>query len=1019
MVQSRTYDDVVINSPFEEPSLHFKFDVRGVARELLTGRRISCYVPPVPATEKGGYMADLIEEPNKIVNQIRTNVQAWRKAKYAGATSASKRLLLHWKSDEREKRIFFCQLEAVETAIYLAEVAPRLHKRQDLSGDKYVLGKLKEFAKVFNQGIARQAFKIATGGGKTAVMAMLIVWQTVNAYIQSRSGIPPRKRKFSDCFLVITPGITIRDNLAKLIPGSKDNIYDAMKLLPNKVHPDILGSANVSVANYHAFMCRTKMDVPSAAASLSGLKETDAHIETPEEAADRVCRPFNSSMNIVILNDEAHHCYLPKDAASSPSGEEAENARVWFSGLETVHRLRGVRQTYDLSATPFFIAGSGYGEERLFPWVVSDFPLTDAIESGIVKVPSVPVKQTGGQGINPVFRELWPHVKKSLSNPSPPGEPPEIPRLLEDALHTLYRNYEEAHDEWEMLRMDEDSGTDETMPPVFIIVCSNTKVADLMYRHIGGWERATEVGNVLVPGDSKYRIFNNVNENGSWKDLPPTFLIDSLKLESDKPLSAEFKRAAAKQIDAFKKSEAREKNAQAAADIDDKDLLREVINSVGKKGRLGEHVKCVISVAMLSEGWDAKTVMHILGLRAFSTQLLCEQVVGRALRRTEYKNLRVRVLDTGDGIQRKISTFEMERANIFGVPFSYFACGGDLPRLGKLKAKTRVRALPERRNCEIRFPRVMGYTQDLPPPWIRAKFTKACRITPDLSSPHAVVTENIGGRRVTTDVDVPRAQTSAYELALKVLHRTPFIMDKCADAWRFPNVLDIVNRWISFCLGDKVIDDRAVSALCSNNVAPKMVALAIRKAAILQGKPIELPVQYPDGVDGTTSRVDFETTRPVFPTAADKCHVSHVVADTQVWEQEAALRIEAAHQTLRYVKNDRDHVGLCIIYWMHREWHRYYPDFIVHIRPAGNAAKAVPMHFDGVRSESRVNLILEISGHPIPDAEKRFKVAGAKRWVAAVNAAGKHGLWAFRETTDPTTVEALIDEVAADPMLDG
>ncbi len=1019
MEQTRVFDDVVINSPFEEPTLHFEFDDRGVARTLLPGRRKSIYVSPVPAPETAarrrpqtGRMGTLIDETNEIVEQIRRSVAAWRESQYLGASTISKRLLNHWRSEERERRLFFCQLEAVETAIYLAEVAPRAKEGQD--GDKFVLGKLSEFATDFNQGIPRQAFKIATGGGKTAVMAMLIVWQTLNALAQAQSGIRRGRRSFSDNFLVISPGITIRDSLAKLIPGSKDNIYDAMKLVPKNFYPDPLGTAKVAVANYHAFMTRSKMDAPSAAASLAGLKETGAHFETPEEAAARVCRPFEGGRNIVVLNDEAHHCYLPMEAAGLATDEESQNARVWFSGVETVNRVWRVRQTYDLSATPFFLAGSGYREESLFPWVVSDFPLTDAIESGIVKVPSVPVKQSGGQDTNPVFRDLWPHVKKSLGRPSPPGVPPEIPQLLEDALLTLYRNYEESYDAWQA---DTAGRTAGSMPPVFIVVCANTKVADLIYRHLGGWERKTDAGTVLAPGDSRYRIFNNVDENGNWMDMPPTFLIDSQKLESDRPLPMPFKRAAAKQIEAFKKSVARDKGPQAAADIDDKDLLREVINTVGKRGRLGEHVKCVISVSMLSEGWDAKTVTHILGLRAFSTQLLCEQVVGRALRRMDYDNLRDRVLETVAGRQCKIRTFEMERAIIFGVPFSYFACGGVPPPPGKPKPKTRVRALPERRDCEIRFPHILGYAHDLPPPWIEAEFTRDCILSTSPKSPLEVESEHIGGERETDVVAVSRAQTSAYSLATRVIHRPPFRMEKCADAWRFPNVLDIVNRWIAYCLEDKVVDDRLVTAICGNDQAPAKVALAINENANQEGQPIELPVPHPDGRDGTTSYVDFETTRPVFPTAADKCHISHVVADTHIWEQEAARRIEAAPQTLRYVKNDRDHIGLCIIYQMLLEWRRYYPDFIVHIRPKGEAKQMVPIHSDGVRNERRINLVLEISGNPLTDAEKRIKVDGAKRWVAAVNASGMHGLWAYRETSDPTQVDKLIAAVAADPLL--
>ena len=298
----------------------------------------------------------------------------------------------------------------------------------------------------------------------------------------------------------------------------------------------------------------------------------------------------------------------------------------------------GIRAIYDLSATPFFLRGSGYAEGTLFPWVVSDFSLVDAIECGIVKVPRVPVADDSMVDEIPKYRHIWPHVKDALpkkgrKSDDASGAAPELPKELQAALHSLYGNYELYYQEWKAANDESDTGTSLT-PPVFIVVCNNTNVSKLVYDWIAGWEQTKTVGDLqitsIVPG--QLERFSNVERftagENRWTDRPNTILVDSSQIESGEAMSPEFKKIAAREIEEFK-NEYRQRFPERDVDaITDEDLLREVMNTVGKAGRLGEQVKCVVSVSMLTEGWDANTVTHVLGIRAFSTQLLCEQVVG-------------------------------------------------------------------------------------------------------------------------------------------------------------------------------------------------------------------------------------------------------------------------------------------------------------------------------------------------------------------------------------------------------
>ncbi len=357
-----------------------------------------------------------------------------------------------------------------------------------------------------------------------------------------------------------------------------------------------------------------------------------------------------------------------------------------------------MRAVYDLSATPFFLRGSGYSEGTLFPWVVSDFSLMDAIESGIVKLPRVPVTDNLAQTESVVYRDLWKHVGKQLPKSAAAAgklSPFDLPPMLQTALNALYSHYEGEFERWARAGID--------VPPVFIVVCQNTAISKLVFDWIAGFERGDVAeGERAAFHAGHLELFRNYDEQGGRLPRPRTLLIDSRQLESGDALDKGFRDAAAPEIEQFKREVAAREGAGALkGEASESALLREVMNTVGRTGRLGEQIRCVVSVSMLTEGWDTNTVTHILGVRAFGTQLLCEQVVGRGLRRQSYE------------LDPQTDLFDVEYADIMGIPFD-FASSPQEAKPTTPKPVTRVHAIKERSALEIVFPRVSGYRRELP-----------------------------------------------------------------------------------------------------------------------------------------------------------------------------------------------------------------------------------------------------------------------------------------------------------------
>jgi len=1002
------YDQPILNSPYFVPSRHHALADDGRPLDLppSEGRRKCGYVTPVPKARKqrqgGGNQATLdlgagtdaagqVYGVARIVDEIRQHLASWRAIPNAadwGVTPSTARLLAHWRDPPEEAiRPFFCQVEAVETVIWLTEVA---RGRRQYA---HIWKQLEAANAEANPELFRLALKMATGSGKTTVMAMLIAWHTVNAV---RS---PNSHFFSRGFLIVTPGITIRDRLRVLLPSDAENYYANRQIVPQDMLPE-MSKAKIVITNFHAFGHRRKLDTnKTGEAVLAGWRKEELITEeTDGEMLQRACGDLLAMKNVVAISDEAHHCYRARPSEDEEekltaedkqeAKENNEAARLWISGIEALKQKVGLRGVYDLSATPFFLRGSGYEEGTLFPWVVSDFALIDAIECGIVKLPRVPVSDNAVNVDMPVFRDLWKYIGKRMpkkgASKSNELDPHEIPNELQTALYSLYNHYEEEFDDWRRAGIK--------VPPVFIIVCNNTSTSKLIFEWISGWEREVS-GEKRNIHRGHLKLFSNYDDFGNALPRMNTLLIDSRQIESGEALDASFRKMADAEIEQFKREKAQRDGAAAVDSISDSDLLREVMNTVGKDGRLGEQIRCVVSVSMLTEGWDTNTVTHILGVRAFGTQLLCEQVIGRALRRLSYEPG-----DECDPAGHRL--LDTEYADILGIPFD-FATEPVKVEKKTPKAVTRIFAVKERAGLAIRFPRVAGYRNELPEDRFDARFTADSRLVldPGLVGPSQARLEGVvgEGHDISPDtLDEMRPSTVAMHLSKRLVERY-FRDGEAIPPYHLVGKLQpITRRWLSECL--TLSGGTKIGMLTYADIGDKAAALiytAIAREAGDRGAPIVKAVLDPFNPAGSTDNVSFITSKDtLWQTRPDRCHINYVVCDSD-WEAEFARVVEAHPATMSYVKNQA--LGFEAPWRDGATPRRYLPDFIVRID-------------DGRGPDDFLNLIVEVKGQK--DATTQIKAETMRTlWVPGVNNLAVHGRWEFVEFDDVFAIENAFEKL--------
>lgn len=845
------------------------------------------------------------------VNAIRDRVAAWREGRrYAGVSPITRQLLAHWQNPERERKLFFCQIEAAETLIWLVE-GPAAEK-QGISIPK-------------DGELTRFACKMATGSGKTVVMGMVIAWQVLNKLAN------PQSRAFSDAVLLLCPNLTIRERLQVLLPWAKGNYYERFGLLPPGML-ERLQQGRFYITNWHAF--NPKDDSRSRSVVQRGP-------ESDRAFCNRVLKELGAKGNLLVINDEAHHAYRPaplpeekRETLTREEADEREEATVWVDGLDRINRERGINFCADFSATPFYIRGSGYEEGSPHPWVVSDFGLVDAIESGIVKIPRVPVDDNTGALIPRYFR-LWEHINSQLpaserATARRRARPESVLREADGALNMLASEWKKTFDAWQ------EQG--QPIPPAMIVVCDNVKLAEVVHSHIARGGSLAELANSVRVGNNCFRI--------------------------DTKLLREAETAV--------EGESREDAAER---------LRRVVDTIGKTEWDGEgdppgkDVRCIVSVGMLTEGWDAQNVTQVLGLRAFDSQLLCEQVVGRGLRRVNYDDFS-----------------EPEYVDVYGIPFEVIPVKKKPTRKTEVaRPSTLIQALKERKELEITFPRVEGFVSDVRQR-IRLNLDNVpCLIVSANEEPTEVAVmpaagfrfgrpDRLGPGRQVTHTRNPfhhqkRLQATVYEIAAELasrLKRKPG--DWSARHLLFPRVLDAVWEYVE----QRVVRLELDTPLADIAVLRYKQAIVERLAAAIEpdenaGELPLLPVIEKFRPVGSTAEVMFRTNRPAVGTT--KSHISHVVLDTGTWEHSVAFRLERLPEVVAYARND--HLDLTVPYEWKGGKHEYRPDYLVHYRtPRGD-----------------VKILLEVKG--FETEEDRQKEATARRWVKAVNRHGELGTWAF------------------------
>ncbi|MCC8987537.1 MAG: DEAD/DEAH box helicase family protein [Candidatus Contendobacter sp.] len=982
------FERPILNSPYERPIQHWELDASGQpTQRIIANRRRAEFITPIPkprrrkSVEQNALLFDeglglssreQQYDHTAIINAVRQQVDQWRRLPKSAqwqVTPETARLLQHWRQHPFNNiRPFFCQIEAVETVIWLTEVAPHTGK----IGQAF-LQHLADANQAANPELLRLALKLATGAGKTTVMAMLIAWQTINAVRH------PQSTRFSRGFLVVAPGLTIRDRLRVLQPNDPDSYYASRELVPGDLLRD-LERAKIVISNYHAFKRRDRLELSKGGRSL--LQGRGAALDTLESEGQMIQRVMPELMGlkqILVLNDEAHHCYREKPGAENAAdwaGDERreaeknnEAARLWIAGLEAVKRNMGISRVIDLSATPFFLRGSGYAEGTLFPWTMSDFSLMDAIECGIVKLPRVPVADNIPGGEMPKFRNLWEHIRSRMPKKgrgkAKTLDPLSLPVELQTALEALYGHYEKTYQLWQAAGMP--------APPCFIVVCNNTSTSKLVYDFIAGFRREHEDGSTTLE-NGRLPLFRNFDESGNPLGRPRTLLIDSEQLESGEALDEQFRQVAADEIDRFRREIIeRTGDRRLAENLSDQDLLREVMNTVGKPGRLGDSIRCVVSVAMLTEGWDSNTVTHVLGVRAFGTQLLCEQVIGRSLRRQSYD-------------LNEAGLFDVEYADILGIPFDFTAkpvIASPQPPQETIQVKA---MRPERDSLEIRFPRVVGYRVELPEERLAAEFNEdsVLELTPELVGPS--ITQNAGIVGESVDLKLEhlaglRRSTLLFHLTRRLLYTHWRDPGETPKLHLFGQLKQIAGQWLDRCLvctGGTYPAQLLYQELA--DMASERITAAITRSLVGE-RPIKAMLDAYNPT-GSTAHVNFNTAKTSrWQTDARRCHLNWVILDSD-WEAEFCRVVEAHPRVQAYVKNHN--LGFEIPYRYGSQLRHYRPDFIVLVE-------------DG--SGGLLHLIVEIKGYRREDAKEK-KATMENYWVPGVNNLGSYGRWAFTEFID-------------------
>lgn len=855
-------DRVVICDAFREPDAHYELLPGGRSRRVV-GRRPSMRFLASAKDAKGGIsgvvgkeaglfddLSAAASEKNEFVNQLRGEIRAWREAGWPGTAVVTRRLLEWWfeRDEERRataKRFFFCQQEAVETVIYLYEVQNR--RKMAETGE-----------------LLRYALKLATGTGKTVVMALLISWATLHKRKVSRSSL-------STNFLVLVPNLTVRDRVSGqprgdgLDPAGEHNLYDAFDMVPPEYREEF--HPNVLVRNWQGIPLESKRedwigegDVPLEEGRFipqAVLRAMQRRAKQDPNAAIR--RLLGGWREVIVINDEAHHVYGEK---RGKRGEDAEYIK-WSKILERIGKAARVSLVIDLSATPWYGSGSPKPEGTLFEWLVSDFSVYDAFESGLVKVVRLPDPDEHGR----VYLDLWDLVKGAKTKE-------EYLRACKGAIASIYSSWKKDHDEW--------AGSFEFArgpAPVLLCVTSDATRAGWVFEHL----------------TREYELLRNPDDEDRSRWM--TIQIDSKVFDADKGQEA---------------------------------VIREMVNTVGSKGKPGEHVRAIVSVNMLSEGWDVKSVTHILGLRAFGSPLLTEQIIGRGLRRTSYDVLNQPLTERAEGSD--------ETVDAFGIPFVGFPIEKrKRPKAGEWGQKpVWIEADSKKARFRVRVPNVrswaVGVTESLAD-LVRVEDLPQIRINPKDTPPDVHVRPVVGGapEAVMTLEEVRKewpVLRTAFLMAEELYQETnPGAAGELGIGPTFDELLDVCRRFLDSRVlpleaGGLKSDVRDVGIYYWRRQALDALDTAIRGAGAAGVEAVPI-LGNPDWLDSANLR-RFLWTGII--AEGKRCHTNKVPCHTDL-EKRFADFLDGAKDVVRYFKNER--LGFSVTYYESNRPRQYFPDFVI------------------------------------------------------------------------------------------
>jgi type III restriction enzyme len=1039
----------IINTPFDTPT-HFWFIREGESPQKREGRRPSVVYPPSDTKVEWQLGSDILRPSRDfapgyemvLVNTIRERLGLWRKENYPGVTRTTRELLEYWQRDGRKWRLFFAQIESVESVIFLREARPDLLQGITVPLDQPGENAVAEGAKAF----LRYACKMATGSGKTTVMGMIAAWSILNK-VNDRAN-----KLFSDIVLVVCPTVTIRYRLAELDPELGDaSLYRTRDLVPPHLLPS-LTQGKVLIKNWHEFEVKEVPSLHNGAKVVKAgieqvvietirigdktttargyrylslddyrkqisagllrvrredrddeghiekvLVEVTRYLESDAAWTQRVIgREIGGKENILVMNDEAHHAYRIRREAEEESdaeetdmfGEEEEaeeffqEATVWVSGLDRINKIRGINFCIDLSATPYFLGRVGQDTNKPFPWTICDFPLTDAIEAGLVKIPQFPLRDPTGEARAKYFN-LWKWILEQLT-PAERGAKKSSPKP-EAIIKYAHTPIAMMAAEWEKTCTEWTENEDDDRPPVFIIVCKNTRIAKIIYEWMANDARPAGIPPLSIRG-----LRNTENKINTIRI--DSKVVGESESEGSKDDETRWMRFTLDTVG--KRNWPADRQGRPVYPVGFEELAEKLERPLDPPGR---DIRCIVSVGMLTEGWDCTTVTHIIGIRPFMSQLLCEQVVGRGLRRSSYTDF-----DENGRLHEELS-------KIIGVPFEVVPYKPD-PAAGAQpkEKKNHVHALPENERFAITFPRVEAYTRIIRSrvtiDWDQVPFLRLdpMNIPPEVQM-KATLPSNEGrpsmfgpGKTELLTLNPYRKNQREQQLVFSIARDIAKEFHSHAKGQMpihaiFPQILKIVQRYVR-----EKIDPVAPAMRVDVYMAPyygyavEQLFQAIRPDTSTDEAP-EVPIYEQHREPGSTAEVDVWTTRDVWP--VEHSHLNYVIADTKRWEQSASFFIDTHPAVESFVKNAG--LGFAIPYFHNGQQHDYIPDFIVRMKTG--KAKDRPLH-----------LVLETKGY---DELEEVKAAAAGRWVAAVNADGQFGRWEYAIVRKPGEVREVLDRV--------